>query len=526
MGICCAAETSRASPGRDGTRYAMQSLALSRSGRSRYQMDHKLAVNISKDPIQEVQEQYGVPGRLTFFRGRGGLEMVLLQTAAGACAEVSFFGAQVLSWQPPRTANSLLFVSREAIFDRRRAVRGGIPVCWPQFSKYGPLVQQHGYARNTNWELVYADGDHPDGPLVVFELPTLSPSVIAKLLVPSPVAAPTGAATASSTTWTTRVFPRARPQSPGHQAMSSEHGASADWNQENEKRSSGVPDQCDILANTSGMASAAGRCTTIASVPEESTETTAAVTLTPRTTSPVFESELQHAQVRLMVQLGAERGDLRLRLEVWNRSPSDADVLEFTTALHAYLRVDAVTEIRITGLSGCEFIDQTRQQRIEVDQEPSLTLQGGEVDRIYRRKPQTSDLIQVERVNAQQGTIRIEASTDDFPELVIWNPGPQKSHELVDLDDQEWMFMACVEPAVIIEPVRLHRDERWCGHVTFTYVAAAKTSAATKRLSMCALHDRGGGWCTCGYCSRPSPSIRCSMSVAMQRMIISSVRCA
>jgi glucose-6-phosphate 1-epimerase len=209
---------------------------------------------------------------------------------------------------------------------------------------------------------------------------------------------------------------------------------------------------------------------------EPMNETIVPTALIPRTTSPVFESELQHAQVRLLIQLGAEHGELRLRLEVWNRSPSDTDVLEFTTALHAYLRVAALTDIRITGLAGCEFIDQSRQQEIEVEKEPTLVFRDGELDRIYRRQSQHGNVLNVERVNTQQGTIRIETSVEDFPELVIWNPGPQKSHELVDLGDHEWMSMVCVEPAVVTEPVRLHRDERWCGQVAFTYVAVSNTS--------------------------------------------------
>lgn len=50
------------------------------------------------------------------------------------------------SWRDPSGAE-LLFVSAKAVFAPPKAIRGGVPVCWPQFSDMGPLGQ-HGFARN------------------------------------------------------------------------------------------------------------------------------------------------------------------------------------------------------------------------------------------------------------------------------------------------------------------------------------------------------------------------------------------
>lgn len=59
--------------------------------------------------------------------------------------------------QHPSAAQELLFLSSKAIFQPPKAIRGGVPVCLPQFAKRGPL-QQHGFARNVSWELAAGSG--------------------------------------------------------------------------------------------------------------------------------------------------------------------------------------------------------------------------------------------------------------------------------------------------------------------------------------------------------------------------------
>ncbi len=47
-----------------------------------------------------------------------------------------------------------IFMSKNAVFAPPKAIRGGVPVCFPQFSNFGPLAQQHGFVRNKQWRLV------------------------------------------------------------------------------------------------------------------------------------------------------------------------------------------------------------------------------------------------------------------------------------------------------------------------------------------------------------------------------------
>ena len=84
--------------------------------------------------------------------------LVLLRNAAGDAAAVSLHGAQLLSWQPAG-AGEQLYGSPLSPAAAGKSVRGGTPVCFPQFSDRGPLPK-HGFARNSRWELVTAPTPH------------------------------------------------------------------------------------------------------------------------------------------------------------------------------------------------------------------------------------------------------------------------------------------------------------------------------------------------------------------------------
>ena len=61
-----------------------------------------------------------------------GLEALRLNGPRGASAVVSRLGGQVLSWITP-DGREHLFLSERAILDGSAPIRGGIPVCFPQF---------------------------------------------------------------------------------------------------------------------------------------------------------------------------------------------------------------------------------------------------------------------------------------------------------------------------------------------------------------------------------------------------------
>jgi len=70
----------------------------------------------------------------------------------GARARVYLDGAQVASWIPAGGTDDRLFVSERAHYGEGQSIRGGIPICFPQFGATGPL-KKHGFARNLRWQL-------------------------------------------------------------------------------------------------------------------------------------------------------------------------------------------------------------------------------------------------------------------------------------------------------------------------------------------------------------------------------------
>lgn len=68
-----------------------------------------------------------------------------------ASAGIALNGGHVVSFKP-KGQEDLIWMSKEAIFDGKTALRGGIPVCWPWFGRIA--APAHGFARSSEWELL------------------------------------------------------------------------------------------------------------------------------------------------------------------------------------------------------------------------------------------------------------------------------------------------------------------------------------------------------------------------------------
>ncbi len=114
-----------------------------------------------------LQETFGIPNALSILPGSNDLPKVVLCHRSGARAEVYLHGAQVTSWTDPG-GNELFFVSRESSFEAGCAIRGGIPVVFPQFG--GGTLPQHGFARTSEWQLFRTELGEDDVVTAAFRL--------------------------------------------------------------------------------------------------------------------------------------------------------------------------------------------------------------------------------------------------------------------------------------------------------------------------------------------------------------------
>ncbi len=103
--------------------------------------------------VNELKERFGISGVVEFGRGEGGLTRMAITTPGGE-AEVYRNGAHVTHFKPA-DGQPCLWVSKSSRFEQGRAIRGGVPVCFPWFGSAGPDPESpfHGFARRMDWDV-------------------------------------------------------------------------------------------------------------------------------------------------------------------------------------------------------------------------------------------------------------------------------------------------------------------------------------------------------------------------------------
>ena len=98
--------------------------------------------------------EYEIEDELQFVEIEHGFTYIEINNAR-AHATISTYSGQVLSYRPKGQQADLLFVSDKAYYEDGKAIKGGIPVCWPWFGadpddRGRPA---HGFVRNRQWEV-------------------------------------------------------------------------------------------------------------------------------------------------------------------------------------------------------------------------------------------------------------------------------------------------------------------------------------------------------------------------------------
>ena len=238
-----------------------------------------------------------------------------------ASARVALNGAHVMEWTPAGQA-PVLYLSPDALLEPGKAIRGGVPVCWPWFNAHPDDAGKpmHGLARNRFWQLAEAAAT-AEGVQLAFTL--------------------------DSDAATLALWPHA-------------------------------------------------------------------------------------FRARVELRIGAR---LDIRLETVNTGP-EAFVLG--EALHTYLQVGDIRQVRVRGLDGAEYLDTVGP--------PARRRQQGEIrfDREIDRQYASTGSVEVED-HALGRTLRVDKTGSAT--TVVWNPWIEKSKRLADLPDEAYFRFLCVEAA-------------------------------------------------------------------------------
>jgi glucose-6-phosphate 1-epimerase len=103
--------------------------------------------------VEELDRLYGIPGVARICEGNDGLFRIQI-TGSQVEGEMYLHGAHVTSWKPAGS-DEVLFLSSKSHWQEGRAIRGGIPICFPWFRAKAddPKAPAHGFVRTKAWQL-------------------------------------------------------------------------------------------------------------------------------------------------------------------------------------------------------------------------------------------------------------------------------------------------------------------------------------------------------------------------------------
>jgi glucose-6-phosphate 1-epimerase len=107
----------------------------------------------------ELNQRFSLPGVASVTEASGGLATVSI-TSPQCSGEVYLLGGQVTRWKPTGS-EEVLWLSGSSLYQVGKAIRGGVPVCFPWFGGKAddPKAPSHGLVRNREWQLESIAGE-------------------------------------------------------------------------------------------------------------------------------------------------------------------------------------------------------------------------------------------------------------------------------------------------------------------------------------------------------------------------------
>ncbi|XP_062162150.1 putative glucose-6-phosphate 1-epimerase [Alnus glutinosa] len=164
----------------------------------------------------------------------------------------------------------------------------------------------------------------------------------------------------------------------------------------------------------------------------------------------------------LRVSLATD-GDLTLTSRVRN---VNGKPFSFSFAYHTDLSVSDINELRIEGLETFYYLDNLCRRERFTEQGDAITFES-ELDRAYLSSPNVIAVLDHEKNRTY--VIR----KDGLSDAVVWNPWEKKSKSMVDIGDEEYKQMVCVDGEAIEKPVTLKPGEEWAGPLQLSVVPSS-----------------------------------------------------
>lgn len=104
--------------------------------------------------VHKLNKLYGTSDILTFEQSKNGLISAVVHNTL-ASGRVYLHGAHVTHFQP-KGQEPVVWLSEKSLFVPGKAIRGGVPICWPWFGDHpnDPEKPAHGFARTALWEIL------------------------------------------------------------------------------------------------------------------------------------------------------------------------------------------------------------------------------------------------------------------------------------------------------------------------------------------------------------------------------------
>ncbi|WP_409277718.1 D-hexose-6-phosphate mutarotase [Pseudomonas defluvii] len=116
-----------------------------------------------------------------------------------------------------------------------------------------------------------------------------------------------------------------------------------------------------------------------------------------------------------------------------------SDPITISQALHSYFAVSDVRQVRVEGVAGLNYIE-TLANWEQRNQQGDLGF-AGETDRIYLQAPEQLSIVD------PAWNRRILLRSSGSRSAVIWNPWTDRAAELIDMANDGWQRMLCIETA-------------------------------------------------------------------------------